>query len=145
MAETAAVPAQSNADRIGQLAELRDFIKAAPVAFRRQLKFGPRDEPACGLCSAIAAANGCASYAEELQDYHDVGVVTMADLADVELAELGAALDQMGELGERVLRAVAGALSAERCLTLYLLAGWTPPRVRRALMGPAHHRQAVTA
>lgn len=132
------LPVQGYADRIGQLAELRDFIKAAPVGFRRQLKYGPREEPACGLCSAIEAVNGCASYADELQEYHDVNVVVMAELAGVDIGEFAEALDDMGDLGERVLRAVAGALSAERCLTLYLLAGWTPPRVRRAFMGGDH-------
>jgi hypothetical protein len=117
--------------RIEDLAAIRDHVKALPVGARRVLKFGPMPEPACGLCSAIAEVNGCASFAEELVDYHDVGALTMAELADVDLGEFAEALDQMGELGEKVLRAVAGALSAERCLTLYLLAGWTPPRIRR--------------
>lgn len=117
--------------RIEDLAALRDQVKALPVGARRVLKLGPMPEPACGLCSAIAEVNGCASFAEELQDYHDIGVLTMAELADVELDELAEAFEQMGELGERVLRALAGALSAERTLTLYLLAGWTPPRIRR--------------
>lgn len=115
--------------RIEDLAAIRDHVKALPVGARRVLKFGPMPEPACGLCSAIA--NGCASFAEELVDYHDVGALTMAELAGVDFEELAEALDQMGELGAQVLRAVAGALSAERSLTLYLLAGWTPPRIRR--------------
>lgn len=120
--------------RIEDLAAMRDQVKALPVAARRVLKHGPMEEPACGLCSALAAVDGCASFADELQDYHDVGVGTMAELAGLEdLGELAEALDEMGELGERVLRAVAGALSAERTLTLYLLAGWTPPRIRRPI------------
>jgi hypothetical protein len=117
--------------RIEDLAAIRDQVKALPVGARRVLKLGPMAEPACGLCSAIAEVNGCASVAEELQDYHDVGVFTMAELAGVEFHDFAEALDQMGELGGQVVRAVAGALSAERCLTLYLLAGWTPPRRRR--------------
>jgi hypothetical protein len=39
----------------------------------------------------------------------------MAELADVDIGEFAEALDDMGELGERVLRTVAGALAAERC------------------------------
>jgi hypothetical protein len=121
--------------RIEDLAAIRDQVKALPVGARRVLKNGPLEEPACGLCSAIAAVNGCASFAAELQDYHDVGIGTMAELADVDLGELAEAFDEMGELGERVLRTVAGALAAERSLTLYLLAGWTPPQIRRPIRG----------
>jgi hypothetical protein len=135
-AQQLGLPVQDHADRIGELAELRDFVKAAPVSFRRELKAGPREEPACGLCSAINAAGGCASYADQLHDYHDVGVLTMAQLAGIEFEDLAAALDIIETSGaDRLIRALAGALSAERCLTLYLLAGWTPPRVRRAFMG----------
>lgn len=122
--------------RVEDLAAIRDEVKALPVGARRVLKQGPMEEPSCGLCSAIAAVDGCASFAEELRDYHDVGVLTMAELAGVEFEELADAFDQMGELGGRVLRALAGALSAERTLTLYLLAGWTPPRMRRRVDRP---------
>lgn len=111
-----------------QLAELRDLITRAPLAFRRELKHGPRAEPNCGVCAAYAAGHACQSYAEALADYHDVGVFTFAELVDGELEEVAAMVtDEAAPL----IRALADALAAERALTLYLLAGWTPPRIRR--------------
>jgi hypothetical protein len=41
--------------------------------------------------------------------------------------DLGRLADLMTGEAEPVIRALAGALSAERCLTIYLLAGWRPP------------------
>lgn len=119
--------------RLRQLVELRDAIKATPVALRRELKAGPRDEPTCGVCSAIAAVDGCASYAPELRDYHDIGVLNFLELLDED------DLEKVAEMAtgdaEPLIRALAGALAAERCLTIYLLSGWRPPQVRAAFIG----------
>jgi hypothetical protein len=117
--------------RIEDLAALRDQVRALPLAARRALKQGPLEEPSCGVCTALAAVDGCASYADELRDYHEVGVFTMAEAIGAETFD--ALADQLEGEDHQVLRALAGVLAAERSLTLYLLAGWTPPRVRRRL------------
>jgi hypothetical protein len=45
-------------ERLRELVALHDWIRSAPVKLRRELKGGPRDEPACGVCTAIAAVDG---------------------------------------------------------------------------------------
>lgn len=123
--------------RVEQLAELRDLVKALPVAARRVLKGGPMQEPDCAVCAAIAAVDGCASYAEEIRDYHEVGVGHFLELLGIDDFER---LDELlTDEGEPLVRALAGALAAERCLTLYLLAGWIPPRVRRPVADRGGH------
>lgn len=123
-------------ERLRELVELRNWIKAAPVGLRRELKRGPRDEPACGVCSAIAAVDGCASYGDVLRDYHEVGVLDFAELVGED--DLEKVADMVTEESQPLLRALAGALAAERCLTLYLLAGWRPPDVRPEFIGGDH-------
>jgi len=49
------------AGRVEELARLRGLVRALPVAARRVLKQGPMAEPACGVCSALGAVDGCAS------------------------------------------------------------------------------------
>jgi hypothetical protein len=115
--------------RVEDLAELRDEIKRLPVAARRILKQGPVPEPGCGVCFALAAVNGCASFAEVIRDYHECGVVAMAQALDVEY--LDQLVEHMTEKNDKLVRDLAGILSAERCLTIYLIAGWTPPRIRK--------------
>lgn len=116
-----------------ELVELRDLVKALPVGGRRVLKGGPMKEPDCVVCSALAAVDGCASYADEIRSYHEVGIFDVATWAglDVEIiAEY--ATDETGDgAGTGVMyEAMRGALQAERCAVLCLLAGWIPPRIR---------------
>ena len=118
--------------RVFEIAELRDFVRALPVTARRVLRQGPLPEPACGVCSALATVDGCASFGEEVRAYHDVGIGEIARLlGHDDLSRLAEALGDPAH--DPVLKALAGALAAERCLTIYLLAGWVPPRVRRPI------------
>lgn len=118
-------PHLSAIDRLRELVALRDWIKRAPVRLRRELKHGPREEPTCGVCSAIAAVDGCASYGETIRDYHEVGIFDLAQLLGED--DLGKVAEMCTDAAEPLIRALAGALAAERCLTIYLLAGWRPP------------------
>lgn len=129
------VEAERWLQRIEDLAELRDGVKRLPVGARRILKQGPLEEPACGVCTALDAVNGCISYAEELRDYHEVGVHAMAQAIGAEFFH--DLVEQTNDENERLVKALAGALSAERTLTIYLLAGWIPPRMRKRVTRPA--------
>lgn len=122
-------------ERIEDLAELRDMVKALPVGARRILKQGPMQEPSCGICTALAAVNGCASYADEVRSYHEVGVFAMAQALGAEFYD--ELVEHMNDDNDRLVRALAGALAAERSLTIYLLAGWVPPRVRKRVRDAA--------
>lgn len=59
-------------------------------------------------------------------DTHDINVLTWAELLGEE--DLKKVADMVTDESEPLLRALAGALSAERSLVIYLLAGWRPPR-----------------
>jgi hypothetical protein len=116
-----------------ELVELRDRVKALPVGARRVLKGGPMPEPSCVVCAALAAVDGCASFADEIRSYHEVGIFDVATWAglDVEIiAEY--ATDETGDgAGTGVMyEAMRGTLQAERCAVICLLAGWVPPRMR---------------
>lgn len=127
-------------ERLRELVALRNWIKRAPVKLRRELKAGPRAEPACGVCSAIAAVDGCASYGDEIRDYHEVGVLDFAELLDED--DLEKVADMVTDEAEPLIRALAGALAAERCLTIYLLAGWRPPDARPEFIGARAMQEA---
>lgn len=109
--------------RIAQIADLRRAILAMPRAAKAQLRLGPQAEPACGICSALAAGNYCGG-GHITGDYHEIGVGTFAELLDADdLETLDAA---MPEEAMPLIKALAGALAAERSITCYLLAGWRP-------------------
>lgn len=114
--------------KMHELVELRDHVKALPVGARRVLKQGPLPEPECVVCTAIAAVDGCASFADEVRTYHEVGVFEVAEWCGWPPAKMaGYATTRNGEV---LYKAMRGALQAERCAVLCLLAGWTPPRIR---------------
>jgi len=116
-----------------ELVELRDQVKALPLAARRVLKGGPMREPDCVVCSALAAADGCASFADDIRSYHEVGFFDVAVWAglDVETIVEYATDETEDGAGTGVMyEAMRGALQAERCAVLCLLAGWMPPRMR---------------
>lgn len=124
-----------------ELVELRDQVKALPVASRRVLKGGPRPEPDCVVCLALEAAGGCISFADEVRSYHEVGIFDVAEWIglDVEkVAEWATDEDEDGSGAGLIYLALRGALQAERCAVICLLGGWTPPRMRL----PAGWRQS---
>lgn len=116
-------PPGLDTERRRELGRLRAAIMAMPRASRAQLRLGPQSEPACGVCSAVAAGGYCGG-GHEIEDYHDVSVLTLAELLDED------DLERVAELAtgdaEPLVRALAGALAAERAITCYLLAGWKP-------------------
>ncbi len=116
-----------DAARLAQLAELARAVAALPLAVVRALSRGPLADPDCGVCRAAARGEGAA--VDEIRDYHDVSVITLAELVDEE--DLCAVALMISDEAAPLIRALAGALSAERALTLYLLAGWAPPRAGR--------------
>jgi hypothetical protein len=117
--------------RVEQLAELRDVIKALPVRGRRVLKDGPSSEPHCGVCSALAAADGCASYARRPAPGRAAPPRSATTTRSAASTSSSTPLSWRPAPRRPLVRALAGALAAERCLTVYLLAGWVPPRIRR--------------
>jgi hypothetical protein len=116
-----------------ELVELRDQVKALPVGARRVLKGGPRKEPGCVVCAALEAVDGCASYATEVRDYHEVSIFDVATWIGMDLetvAEWATDEDEDGSGSGLIYLAMRGALQAERCSVICLLAGWVPPRMR---------------
>lgn len=128
--------------RLRQLVELRDAIRRAPLKFRRELKAGPREEPSCGVCSAVAAINGCGGYSDPITEYHEVGVIDYAELLG-ETEDWANVAAMITDEAEPLIRALSGALAAERCLTIYLLAGWRPPTGLRPEFIGAEERHAA--
>lgn len=115
--------------RITEVADLRAAILALPRAAKAQLRLGPQaPEPACGVCSALHAGGLCH---HPIEDYHEVGVFDFAALLGED--DMGKVAEMVTDEAEPLVRALAGALAAERSLTCYLLAGWRPQdQVRHA-------------
>ena len=115
--------------RQGELGELRAAVDALPRGARGFLASGPHAEPRCGVCSSLAHLPADDPHVEQLLDYHDIGVLDLAELLGEDDLETVAALTSDAA---EMIKALSGALSAERCLAIYLLAGWIPPRVAHA-------------
>lgn len=119
--------------KMHELVEMRDFVKALPVGARRVLRGGPLKEPDCVVCTALAAVDGCASFADEIRSYHEVSLFDVATWSGIDFETI--AEYATGETGDGkgtgvMYEAMRGALQAERCAVLCLLAGWVPPRIR---------------
>lgn len=117
-----------------ELVELRDLVKALPVDARSVLKGGPMQEPDCVVCAALAVVGADSRRAPTgVREYHEVSVFDVATWigVDVErMADWAIDEDEDGSGTGLIYLAMRGALQAERCAVLCLLAGWVPPRMR---------------
>jgi hypothetical protein len=93
------------------------------------LKGGPLPEPECVVCAALAAAGGCASFGDEIRSYHEGSVWDVAEWSGLDVLQVTEAATS-SDVARQVYEAMRGAIQAERCAVLCLLAGWQPPKVR---------------
>lgn len=119
-----------------ELVELRDQVKALPVGARRVLRGGPLPGDDCVVCSALADVAIHLTAYDKVRSYHEVSIFDVARWVGYPVEKLVEyATDETGDgFGAGPMyEAMRGALQAERCAVLCLLAGWTPPRIRLPL------------
>lgn len=114
-------------ERIVAIAELRAAIMALPSIARQELRVGPRAEPGCGICSSVGDGDMLSDAEALVTEHHIVGALDVASLPgiDLDLEDVAEAWTATPDT-EKVIKALAGALAAERALVVYLLAGWKP-------------------